>query len=569
MDLPDPVIDTLRYVTPMPAGAIHNSCEVLVIGAGAAGLAAALAAAEHAEVTLLARGALAASNSAWAQGGIAAALDESDEPALHVADTLTAGAGLSDRAAVELLANEAPALMHELAALGVPFEAHGHGFALGLEGGHGKRRILHVGDTTGWAITSTLLRHVLAHPRIRVLEGYQALELLTAPDEDRCTGAMAQDSSGRVHCFAAGAVVLASGGAGALYGFTSNQPSALGEGVAIAYRAGAEVADMEFVQFHPTVYRTSSGAGFLISEATRGEGGMLLSTAGERFMPAYDPRAELAPRDVVTRGIYAAMRRESADHVLLDLTGLGRVLLEQRFPTIVARCRAEGLDPADVPIPVAPAAHYLMGGVRTDLDGATSLPGLFAAGECACTGVHGANRLASNSLLECLVFGRRAGRAASLNAEGRTLNAEGRTLNAEGRTLNAESQRLKAPAAPLQSRLPETAPAVVEQLDRLASIMRAHAGPLRDGPGLTRALPSLEQLDAPIASAFSVQRSAFLTARLIVNGALLRCESRGAHFRADYPRTEEAWRGHIVQARGQAPRMVECLADGVAAAVMA
>jgi len=542
MDLPDFVIRAPRHATPHAADAPCHTCEVSVIGAGAAGLAAALAAAEHAEVTLLARGRLAESNSAWAQGGIAAALDHTDAPALHVADTLTAGAGLSDPAAVELLADAAPALMHELAALGVPFETHGHGFALGLEGGHGKRRILHVGDTTGWAITSALLARVLAHPRIRVLEGYQALELLVAPLEERCTGVLALDSAGRAHRFAAGAVVLASGGAGALYGLTSNQPTALGEGIAMAYRAGAEVADMEFVQFHPTVYRTASGAGFLISEATRGEGGLLLSPAGQRFMPAYDPRAELAPRDVVTRGIYAAMGRESAEHVLLDLTGVGRALLEQRFPTIMARCRADGLDPASVPIPVAPAAHYLMGGIRTDLDGATSLPGLFAAGECACTGVHGANRLASNSLLECLVFGRRAGSAAVLDAEERTLAAQ--RVHSEQRTT-------------------ATTVAVSEGLRELTALMRAHAGPLRHGIGLAQALEALERLDAT-ANATHCERSAILTARLIVNGALLRRESRGAHFRADYSRSTEDWRGHIVQARNHPPRLVESVADGVA-----
>ncbi|HET9224657.1 MAG TPA: FAD-binding protein, partial [Roseiflexaceae bacterium] len=275
----------------------------------------------------------------------------------------------------------------------------------------------HAGDATGWALTSVLADRARACPRIRILEGYQVVDLLGEPGA--CAGALALDQRGGWHLFAAGATILATGGAGALYGLTSNQPDALGEGIALAYRAGAEVADMEFIQFHPTVMRTRAGQGFLISEAVRGEGARLLTPRGERFMPAYDPRAELAPRDVVARGIAAAMRQANADHVLLDLTHLAADYLEQRFPTIWARCRFEGMDPASQPIPVAPAAHYTMGGIRTDLDGATSLAGLYAAGECACTGVHGANRLASNSLLECLVFGRRAA-AAALEYAGQT-----------------------------------------------------------------------------------------------------------------------------------------------------
>ncbi|HWQ12041.1 MAG TPA: L-aspartate oxidase [Roseiflexaceae bacterium] len=574
MDLYPIAVDTPRYaVTPPTAAAVH-SCDVLVVGGGAAGLAAALRAAEHAEVIVLARGPLRESNSAWAQGGIAAALDGEDSPRFHVADTLTAGAGLCDVAAVEALAYAAPALMRELAGLGVPFEQHGGAFALGLEGGHSQRRILHVGDTTGWAITSALIGQAQRHPHIRILEGYHAAELLTAPTadrrpmthevvggqwppaEERCIGALALDAEGRWHRFVAGAVVLASGGAGALYGLTSNQPTALGEGIALAYRAGAEVADMEFVQFHPTVYRTRAGSGFLISEAARGEGGLLRTPGGQRFMPAYDARAELAPRDVVTRGIYAAMRTEGADHVLLDLRHLGRAFLERRFPTIVARCRADGLDPATEPIPVAPAAHYLMGGVRTDLQGATTLPGLFAAGECACTGVHGANRLASNSLLECLVFGRRAGAAALRQI-------------ADCRLQIADCTPRHAAAPPL---VPDLHPehslknGGLQQSwrDELASIMRACAGPLRSAEGLSQASRRLPIFHLP-SSIFNHEEiaatNACLTARLIVAGALMRRESRGAHFRSDHPRSEEAWRAHLVQASGRTPRLLAHIAD--------
>lgn len=525
-----------------PVAAITTT-GVLVIGAGAAGLAAALAAAESTEVLVLARGPLPESNSAWAQGGIAAALDAADSPRAHIADTLAAGAGLSDAEAVAALAHAAPALMRELAASGVPFERVAPDrFALGLEGGHSARRIVHVGDATGLAVVTALIARARAHPRITLLEGWQAADLLD--QGGRIVGALARDPSGSWHRLLAAATILASGGAGALYGLTSNQPAALGEGIAMAYRAGAEVADLEFVQFHPTVYRTRAGQGFLISEAVRGEGGLLRTPAGERFMPAYDPRAELAPRDVVTRGIYAAMRRSGSDHVLLDLTHLPRATIEARFPTICARLREDGLDPAATPIPVAPAAHYLMGGVRTDLDGATSLPGLFAAGEVACTGVHGANRLASNSLLECLVFGRRAGIAAALERHPGRLALSPLAI---ARVAAGEPDPVPAP----------------NWREALGATMRAAAGPLRDGEGLRAGalrLAAWPRQAAPDDPDGLTAVNAALTARLIVAGALAREESRGGHFRADFPHPRECWQAHLVQVRGQAPFLVETIA---------
>ncbi|NTW04351.1 MAG: FAD-dependent oxidoreductase, partial [Oscillochloris sp.] len=351
------MIHTPRYVlASQPRAARVERVGVLVIGAGAAGLSAALAAAERTDVTVLVRGRLPESNSALAQGGIAAALGDHDSPRFHIDDTLIAGAGLSDKSAVSALAYDAPAMMRELATLGVPFERDAEDrFALGLEGGHSKRRIVHVGDATGWAVTEQLIIQVLAHPRIHIREGWQAVDLLDAGG--RVVGALACDESGNSARFMADATILASGGAGALYGLTSNQSTALGEGIAMAYRAGAEVADMEFVQFHPTVYRTCAGQGFLITEAARGEGGILRTLEGERFMPTYDSRAELAPRDVVTRGIYAAMRRSGHEHVLLDLTHLPAELLASHFPTISARLHEDGIDIATTPIPVAPAAH--------------------------------------------------------------------------------------------------------------------------------------------------------------------------------------------------------------------
>ena len=519
------MIDAPRSVlTHLPAAPARRT-GVLVIGAGAAGLTAALTAAEYAEVTVLARGALPESNSAWAQGGIAAALDAADSPHAHIADTLVAGAGLSDEAAVAALAYEAPALMRELAAHGVPFErddeAH---FALGLEGGHSARRIVHVGDATGWAVTRQLIAEAQAHPRITLLEGWQAADLLDSAG--RVVGVLARDPEGCWQRILAGATIIASGGAGALYGLTSNQPVAMGEGIAMAYRAGAELADMEFVQFHPTVYRTRAGQGFLITEAARGEGGILRTPDGARFRPAYDPRAELAPRDVVTRGIYAAMRATGSDHVLLDLTHLPAALIEHHFPTICARLREEGLDPVTTPIPVAPASHYLMGGIRTDLEGATSLPGLFAAGEAACTGVHGANRLASNSLLECLVFGRRAGRAAARTVDGGRWTVDGGA---------GQSRRVTVARPP--------SPVSKGWRSELADIMVRSAGPLRSGDELragARALAAWSlQADPDDADGITAANAA-LAARLIVGGALLREESRGGHFRSDFPRQRDA-----------------------------
>jgi L-aspartate oxidase len=532
------VVRAERWLWSMPpVPAQEHSVPLLIVGSGAAGLMAALEAAQHTTVIILTRGPLLQSNSAWAQGGIAAALAPDDAPASQVDDTLIAGAGLSDRAAVEALAAEAPDLMHDLLAAGVPFEHTPDGFALGLEGGHSHRRIVHASDATGWAVTSTLAELVRACPSISVFEGYQVVDLLG--DNGACTGVRARDGSGGWHDFHARATILATGGAGALYGLTSNQPAALGEGIALAYRAGAEVADMEFVQFHPTVFRTGTGKGFLISEAVRGEGGHLRTIGGHRFMPDYDSRAELAPRDIVSRSIFEVMRRESVDHVLLDMRHLSKHTLLHHFPTIVARCRAEGIDPATTPIPVAPAAHYLMGGVRTDLDGMTSLAGLYAAGECACTGVHGANRLASNSLLECLVFGRRAAHAALEHGA------------ASGNTHNLT--RSHAHPADLGAAWPEDA----------ATLMRTCAGLLRTAEDLRHADDVLGRMDKnrvdDVSSAIS-RRNATLTARLIICGALLREESRGAHQRSDFPHTEERWRAHIVQVRDTVPVLVDTVA---------
>lgn len=531
-------------MSPVPQTACEHTTDILIVGSGVTGLIAALRAARHARVTLLTREALLESNSAWAQGGIAAALDVADSPDLHINDTLIAGAGLSEHASAEALAWEAPMVIHELFDIGVPFERENDGFVLGLEGSHSRRRILHVGDATGLAITSTLVKQVRSNPNIRVLEGYQAIDLLL--HEGNCAGILAMNQWGRFYHFSAKATILATGGAGALYGLTSNHPWAVGEGIALAYRAGAEVADMEFIQFHPTVMKTHDGQGFLISEATRGEGGQLLTPSGERFMPTYDSRAELAPRDIVTRGIYDAMRREGSHEVYLDLTHLSDDYLQRRFPTIYARCCSEGINPATQPIPVAPAAHYLMGGIRTDLYGTTTVAGLYAAGECACTGVHGANRLASNSLLECLVTGSRAALSAVQYQENR-------------QPRKAQVAELSTP--PITNgqhpSYPEDRPATMTQL---TAIMRDSAGPMRSLEGLQKGLESLAifPLHVQRIDMSSIRlANAALVAHLVIAGALVREESRGAHYRKDFPQSDESWKVHLVFGQKQVGYPVE------------
>ncbi len=482
--------------------------DFLVIGAGVAGLYAALRAAEYGSVCLLTKTSLSETNSAWAQGGIAAAIDEGDSPQLHREDTLRAGRGLCDERAVDVLVREGPQCIKELEKLGVAFDRTPSGYELGREGGHSRRRIVHAGgSSTGQRLVARLSELILQNPQIRLVEHAPAVELLTS--DGVCAGARAL-CEGRHQIILARVTILATGGAAALYQRTTNPPGTTGEGIALAYRAGAELADLEFIQFHPTALAVPTARSFLITEAVRGEGAYLLNAQGERFMPRYDERAELAPRDVVARAIFEEMRITKTDHVFLSLRHLDPALVRTRFANIYEMCLQYGFDLTRDLIPVAPAAHYTIGGVRTDLWGETTVKNLFAIGEVSCTGVHGANRLASNSLLECLVFARRAVAAAV---------------------------RLAPPLPKKRSfvsyEVPQNDPHSLEQIKQ---IMTKYVGLVRDREGLEHALHKLNAL----------QTDQALIARLIAQSALFRTESRGVHIRSDFPHEDPRLQAHTI-----------------------
>ena len=390
---------------------MRQQFDYLVLGSGIAGLSFAVQAARHGSVALLSKRGRSESNTAYAQGGIAAVFGPQDSFEQHVQDTLTAGGGLCREEAVRVTVTEGPARVRQLIDLGAEFtrDASEFGYHLTREGGHSQRRVVHAADLTGMEVERTLLQ-AAADAGVQFFEDHHAIDFILA---SRVLGAYALDNrSGQVHSFVAKTVLLATGGAGKVYLYTTNPDVATGDGLAMAHRAGAAVANLEFIQFHPTCLYHPEAKNFLISEALRGEGGILRNKAGEAFMERYDPRKELAPRDVVARSIDSELKRRGDDSAFLDMTHLGKAFLVEHFPHIYATCRAFGFDMAVTPIPVVPAAHYVCGGVCTDLQGRTTLPGLLAAGEVACTGLHGANRLASNSLLEGLVFGRRAADAA-------------------------------------------------------------------------------------------------------------------------------------------------------------
>jgi L-aspartate oxidase len=519
-----------------PAPGWTATADVVVVGSGIAGLTAALECrtalrATGGRVLLVTKALLDAGSTRWAQGGIAAALADDDSPDAHLADTLAAGAGLCDPAAVRVLVEEGPARVRDLAALGAAFDRDPDGvLELTREGGHLHRRIVHAGgDATGLEVERALLAAVAASG-IEVIEHALVLDLLTDAKGAACgvtlhvLGEGTRDGVGAV---AARAVVLATGGLGQVYSSTTNPDVSTGDGVALALRAGAGVADLEFVQFHPTALYLGPGATGrqpLVTEALRGEGAVLLDAAGRRVMDGVHPLADLAPRDVVAKQMSRMMAEQGVDHLFLDARGLGAELLEHRFPTLVANCADIGLDPRREPVPVAPAAHYASGGVRTDLDGRTGVPGLYACGEVACTGVHGANRLASNSLLEGLVFATRIARAL------------GEDLPRPG------------PAVP--------APATAGLVD--AAVRRDVQRTMTEGAGVLRSAHSLattcKQLDVlsgratTVAGPDSWETTNLLTiATALVGAAEPRTETRGSHWREDHPdRDDEHWRVRVV-----------------------
>ncbi|GGY07126.1 L-aspartate oxidase [Litchfieldella qijiaojingensis] len=502
--------------------------DVLIIGGGVAGLTLALELADSRRVTLLRPASDDHGASRWAQGGIAAVLSPHDDIQAHVEDTLDAGDGLCDEETVRFTVTQGPAAIEWLVGLGVPFtpdpSPHAtYPFHLTREGGHGARRVIHAADATGRALIDTLLTHVTRHPAIALRQDVNAIELI-ADASGNCRGAYGLTVDGEFETLLANDTVLATGGASGLFQHTTTPIPACGEGMIMAAELGAALMNLEFQQFHPTCLYDPTGSPFLISEALRGEGGILRNLDGQRFMPAIDPRAELAPRDIVARAIDAEMQHSHSTHVLLDMTHLSADTLRELFPTIHAHCLARGLDITREPIPVVPAAHYSCGGVATDHHGATDVPHLYAIGEVACTGLHGANRMASNSLLECLVFARAAAQV---------------LRSAEPH----DAAPLRAPSFTRHNR--QVDPEIVADLLRhIRGEMSRNAGIVRHDAGLAEAATTLHQLveqcrnlwrqHAPSNELASIWRAARL-AELTVDAARRRRESRGLHYNRDCP----------------------------------
>ena len=496
----------------------------LVVGGGLAGLSFALKVADMGGVLVLCKGSLMESNSMLAQGGIASVLGHDDTFEDHIIDTITVGQGLCRRSAVERMVRQGPAEIAWLRGLGVGFDTRKGGLDLTREGGHGRCRIAHVKDRTGEAIQTTLAAAARGHPGIRIVELCFAVDLIL--EHGRCVGVEAVDAGGAVYEFRAPYTVLATGGAGLLYSKTSNSPAVTADGVAMAWRAGAEVTDVEFIQFHPTTLDLGESPYFLISESVRGEGGILRSSSGEAFMARYNPLLDLAPRDVVTRAI---VREQVQGTVYLDVRHKGLPYLEERFPKIYGECRKRGIRMERDLIPVSPAAHYLCGGIRTNEYGETSIPGLLAIGECACTGVHGANRLASNSTLECMTF-------ASFAVD--KIREDPPTEGGEPRRISS-AEMADEPCVDVLRR-------------ELQALMWVKAGIIRSERGLREARAGIQDLERRATelkgSSFRLLelRNMLDVGGLVVEAAYTRKESRGTHYMEDHPqRNDEEWLRHI------------------------
>jgi L-aspartate oxidase len=529
--------------------------DVLVVGAGAAGLYAALCLPDNLQVGLIAKDTLSTGASDWAQGGIAAPIDPADSPELHIADTMRAGAGLCELTAVKFLVENAPQCIQSLVGMGVAFDRKGENLALTLEAAHSRPRVLHAADTTGRAMVSTLVAQVLQRQNIQVISPALALGLWLHPQSQRCQG-ISLAVEGKIIWVKAGAVVLATGGGGQVFAQTTNPAVSTGDGVAIAWRSGAVLRDLEFCQFHPTALTKFGAPRFLISEAVRGEGAHLVDDNGTRFAFDYHPDGELAPRDVVSRAIFSHLQRTAIDpataHVWLDLRPIPEEKIRRRFPNIIQVCQHWGIDLFQEPIPVAPAAHYWMGGIATDIQNRTSIPGLYALGETASTGVHGANRLASNSLLECVVFG------AEMNAIALSWQ---------------ECPLVELP--PISCRLsPEEVTQIHWWRQELPRLVWQSAGICREQGVLERAIAQVDlwrqefanltlsqsllnlvpqqvvNLDFADASGqlkvWAETRNLLDIASLILKSSAFRTESRGGHYRLDYPQPDPSWQVHTL-----------------------
>ena len=506
--------------------------EVVILGSGLAGLTVALNLADHRKIAIVTKRELLDGASNWAQGGIAAVLASEDSPESHISDTQIAGAGLCNAEITRYAIERGREAVEWLISQGVPFtrdQSSESGYHLTREGGHSHRRVIHAADATGHAVQTTLEAKVKAHPNITVLEHHVAIDLITSEKLGLSTSAchglyVLDDEARKVVTIAADIVVLATGGAGKVYLYTTNPDTATGDGIAMGWRAGCRVANMEFIQFHPTCLYHPQAGSFLISEAVRGEGGLLRLPDGTRFMVEHDSRAELAPRDIVARAIDFEMKRRGLDCVFLDITHKSEAFLKEHFPTIHGRCLQLGIDIAREPIPVVPAAHYTCGGIQTDRDGFTGVAGLYAVGETAHTGLHGANRLASNSLLECLVFGRAA--AQHILGQPAAKRASLPTWD-ESRVTDADEEIV-----------------IAHNWDELRRFMWDYVGIVRTNKRLERAMHRIQLLSEEIHEYYSnfrvsgdllELRNLVLTADLIVRSAMQRKESRGLHFSRDYP----------------------------------